>query len=242
MVLLTRLGIAFTALFGLILILSIALVALQRRRQRHSTTSPYAIQDTYASSLNVNSPGAGKAWLLPMSTRDVIYVEDKRYASSSSMALESCTPSSTRSTLAVSDSFRSSEFGEKRSARETWRIVMEKVRALLSAKRANTPQVPEIRITFPDELTQDEEETLYYATISEADSSPNESDKPQQKVMQGRRRPRIVVVQMSESGSGAAFVRDVVEDEQAEISMYGKTTPSHLENVDLDTVGGLREK
>ncbi|KAK9495884.1 hypothetical protein V1508DRAFT_100854 [Lipomyces doorenjongii] len=243
MVLLTRLGIAFTALFGLILILSIALVALQRRRQRQRhSPSPYAIQDTYASSLSVNSPGAGKAWLLPMSTRDVICVEDKRYASSSSMALESCTPSSTRSTLVLSDSFRSSDISEKRSASETWRIVMEKVRALLSAKRANTHQVPEIRITFPDELTQDDEETLYYATISEADNASNESDKPQQKVMQGRRRPRIVVVQMSESGSGAAFVRDVVEDEQAEISMCGKTTPRHLENIDLDTVGGLREK
>ncbi|KAK9488873.1 hypothetical protein V1527DRAFT_448880 [Lipomyces starkeyi] len=242
MVLLTRLGIAFTALFGLFLILSVALVALQRRRRQRHSPSPYAIQDTYASSLSVNSPGAGKAWLLPMSTRDVICIEDKRYTSSSSMALDSCTPSSTRSTLAVSDSFRSSGISETRSASETWRIVMEKMRALLSAKRANTAQVPEIRITFPEELTQDEEETLYYASISEADNAPNESDKSQQKVMQGRRRPRIVIVQMSESGSGAAFVRDVVEDEQAEISMYGKTTPRHLENADLDTVGGLREK
>ncbi|KAK9372867.1 uncharacterized protein V1513DRAFT_404430 [Lipomyces chichibuensis] len=238
MVLLTRLGIAFTALFGLILTLSVALVALQRRRRQRHSPSPYAIQNTYASSLSVNSPGAGKAWLLPISMRDVICVEDKRYASCSSISLESCTPSSTRS-LAVSDSFRSNE---KRSASETWKIVMGKVRALLRAKRANTVQVPEIRITFPDELAQDDEETLYYATISETGNTPDESEKPQQQVMQGRRKPRIVVVQMSESGSGAAFVRDLVEDEQAEISMYGKTAPCHLENVDLDTVGRLREK
>ncbi|KAK9248250.1 hypothetical protein V1506DRAFT_529420 [Lipomyces tetrasporus] len=233
MVLLTRLGIVFTVLLVLIIILSVALLVLHRRQRPRLDRSPYWIQYTNASNLSVNSPGAGKAWLLPLSTRDVICVEDKRFEST--VTFESCTPSSTRSTLVAGQNPRSSELGDKSRACESWRTVMRKVRALVGAKRTNTRPVPEIRITFPDELVQEEEESLYYATVSEADSGAN-----RQNVKPAARRPRVVVVQMSESGSGAAFVRDIVEDEHAD--MNEKASASQLENVNLETIGGLREK
>ncbi|KAK9322489.1 hypothetical protein V1517DRAFT_323292 [Lipomyces orientalis] len=236
MVLLTRLGIVFTVLLVVIIVLLVALLVLRRRQRPRHAGSPYGIQNTNASNLSVNSPGAGKAWLLPLSTRDVIYVEDKRFEST--VTLESCTPSSTRSTLVAGQSPRSSELGDKSGACEAWKVVMRKVRALVGANRASTRPVPEIRITFPDELMQNEEESLYYATVSEA--AANESDKSRPKVKPAGRRPRVVVVQMSESGSGAAFVRDIVEDEHA--NMNEKTSASQLENVDLETVGGLSEK
>ncbi|KAK9368467.1 hypothetical protein V1509DRAFT_68906 [Lipomyces kononenkoae] len=241
MTLSTRLGVAFTVVFALMFILSLVLLALQWRRRRCSRQrSPYSIEeDTNASSLSVNSPGAGKAWLLPVSTRDITGNNlDKADASFD----ESCVPCSTRSTLVASDSCRSSQFLEKKSGRQTWKVVTEKARTLLSPKRACRPEVPEIRITFPEELIEDDEQTLYYASLPGAD---NEKSQQQQQVPQpqnvkknGSRRPRMVVVQMSESGSGAAFVRDIVETDQAETNnMTGG--PRHLAKVDLDA---LREK
>ncbi|KAK9240558.1 hypothetical protein V1525DRAFT_395336 [Lipomyces kononenkoae] len=239
MALLTRLGVAFTVVLALLLIFSVVVLAVQQwrrrrqQRQRHSRLSPYSIEeDTNASSLSVNSPGAGKAWLLPVSTRDITGTVDKTDASSDCLSLEPC---STRSTLVASESCRSSVFLEKKSSpRQTWKkVVTEKVRALLSPRRATRPEVPEIRITFPDELIEDDEQTLYYASLSEADN--------QQKVKgSSGRAPRMVIVQMSESGSGAAFVRDVVEPDHAEIN--NMTGRHHLENFDPQTIGRLREK
>lgn len=134
-------------------------------------------------------------------------------------------------------------------------------RSFSFSARKSKQEIPEIRITFPEEYDSDDSNYSSDSNTSFDTGSPPPTPATGDLVLskhrprQKRRKPRCVVVEISESGP--AFVRDLVEsdDDDQEINIRAdllseqriaslKNDPAAglmLHDVDLNTVGGLRE-
>ncbi|KAK9463708.1 uncharacterized protein V1516DRAFT_668507 [Lipomyces oligophaga] len=98
--------------------------------------------------------------------------------------------------------------------------------------------VPEIRITFPDD--EDDDDEIYASSITSRDSDSStisddsvstlSSESSILSASRPKKKPRVVVVQISESG--AAFVRDLVEDQDSQ----SDPVESKWQNIDLNGV------
>ncbi|KAK9475639.1 hypothetical protein V1514DRAFT_23536 [Lipomyces japonicus] len=212
--LVTPLTVTLVVLFVVILLLVAVLRIVQRaNKHSHGNTSTSAtghLMDSHMSS-------TGKAWLLPVSSVGLAQSNGKSVTvNESSYALArhdtSDTSFSTATTLAEDSQSRC--------------LVWARLAHLLLCRGKNldaddSKKVPEIRITFPDDFSDDEDVPTH---------------------QRQRRKSRVVVVQISESG--AAFVKDIDDHDNNvyDVSIDKLKPRSQVETMDLEQLSGVQGK